>query len=151
MLVYARAYGLPATVIRLPNVFGPRATIRSAEFTFNNYFVGLALQDKEITVYGEGKQLRNVVYVDDAVSALIMAALSEKSSGHTFFAAGDNHHSVTDIAAATVRCMGAGRVGHIPWPSDRKSVEIGDAVISNAKIKNMLGWVPKYGLTPELT
>ncbi len=150
VLVYARAYGLPATVIRLPNVFGPRATIRSAEFTFNNYFVGLALQDKEITVYGEGEQLRNVVYVDDAVTAMIMAALSEKSTGQTFFAAGDHHYSVADIAATTVRCMGAGKVRHIPWPQDRKSVEIGNAIISNAKIKRTLGWEPVCSLEDGL-
>jgi UDP-glucose 4-epimerase len=94
VLVYARAYGLPATVIRLANVFGPRATIRSADFTFNNYFIGLALQGKDITVYGQGEQLRNVLYVDDAVDALIAAALSDKSHGQTFFAVGDHHYSV---------------------------------------------------------
>jgi UDP-glucose 4-epimerase len=142
VLVYAKAYGMRTTVIRLSNTYGPRATIRSADFTFNNYFVGLALQDKDITVYGEGEQLRNVVYVDDAVNALIMAAVSERSNGHTFFAVGDHHYSVAAIAAATVKAMGRGRVTHIPWPADRKSVEIGKAVISNAKIKTTIGWSP---------
>lgn len=150
VLVYARAYGMPATVIRLSNVFGPRATIRSPEFTFNNYFVGLALQDKDITVYGDGQQLRNVLYVDDAVDAMVRAVLSEKSSGQTFFAVGDHHFSVAEIAATTVRCMGAGRVKHIPWPQDRKSVEIGNVVISNAKIRSTVGWEPVYGLEDGL-
>ncbi len=142
VLVYARAYGLPATVIRLSNVFGPRATIRSSDFTFNNYFIGLALQDKDITVYGQGEQLRNVLYVDDAVGALIAAAMSDRSHGQTFFAVGDHHYSVAQIAEMTVRCMGAGRVKHVPWPQDRKAVEIGKAVLSNAKIRNVLGWTP---------
>lgn len=121
VLIYARAHGLPATVLRLSNVFGSRATIRSPEFTFNNYFIGLALQDKEIEVWGDGEQLRNVLYVDDAVTALVTAALSDKSCGETFFAVGDDHYSVADIAAATVRCIGSGKVTHRPWP-DRKSV-----------------------------
>jgi UDP-glucose 4-epimerase len=142
VLIYARAHGLPATVVRLSNTFGPRATIRSADFTFNNYFIGLALQDRDITVYGEGEQLRNVIYVDDAVEALLAAAMSPLSAGHTFFAVGDHHYSVSQIAAATVKAMGRGRVRHIPWPEDRKAVEIGKAVISNAKIKRMLGWTP---------
>jgi UDP-glucose 4-epimerase len=144
VLVYARAYGLPATVIRLSNVFGPRATIRSPDFTFNNYFIGLALQDKDITVYGPGDQLRNVVYVDDAVSALVTAALSPASNGQTFFAVGDEHYSVAAIAAATVAAMGRGRVTHIPWPAERKSVDIGKAVLSNAKIRRVLGWSPSH-------
>lgn len=150
VLIYARAHGLPATVLRLSNVFGPRATIRSAEFTFNNYFVGLALQNKDITVWGEGEQLRNVLYVDDAVSALITAALSEASNGQTYFAVGDHHHSVADIAATTVKCMGAGTVTHIPWPPERKAVDIGKAVLSNAKIKTQLGWVPEISLEDGL-
>jgi UDP-glucose 4-epimerase len=144
VLVYARAYGLPATVIRLANVFGPRATIRSADFTFNNYFIGLALQDKDITVYGQGEQLRNVLYVDDAVDALIAAALSDKSHGQTFFAVGDHHYSVAQIAHMTVKCMGSGRVQHVPWPQDRQAVEIGKAVLSNAKIRDVLGWRPVH-------
>lgn len=150
VLIYARAHGLPASVIRLSNVFGPRATIRSSEFTFNNYFIGLALQNKDITVYGDGAQLRNVVYVDDAVDALIRAAVLPDSIGQTFFAVGDDHYSVSAIAEATVRHIGGGRVQHIPWPPDRKSVEIGNAVISNAKIKNTLGWTPRRTLEEGL-
>lgn len=150
VLIYARAYGLRATVIRLANVFGPRASIHSPEFTFNNYFIGLSLQDKDITVYGDGKQLRNVLYVDDAINALIRAAEMQDSDGKTFFAVGDNHYSVSEIAEITVRNIGRGRVKYIPWPKERKSTELGDAVISNRKIKEFMGWFPQYSLDEGL-
>lgn len=150
VLIYARAHGLRATVIRLANVFGPRAAIHSAEFTFNNYFVGLSLQDKDITVYGDGKQLRNVLYADDAINALILAAETQDSNGKTFFAVGDHHYSVSQIAEVTVRNIGKGRVKYIPWPEERKSTELGDAVISNKKIKEFLGWSPIFGLDEGL-
>jgi len=74
VLIYANAYKLKCGVIRLSNVFGPRASIHSPSFTFNNYFVGLALQDKPITVFGDGQQKRNVIYVKDAVAGLIQAS-----------------------------------------------------------------------------
>jgi len=150
VLIYARAYGLHATVIRLANVFGPRASIHSPEFTFNNYFIGLALQDKDITVYGDGIQMRNVLYVDDAVDALLAASQTEASIGKTFFAVGDHHYSVAQIAEATVRNIGGGRVKYIPWPKDRKSTELGDAIISNKKIKEAMNWFPKYSLDDGL-
>jgi UDP-glucose 4-epimerase len=137
-------------VIRLSNIYGPRARILSPEFTFNNYFVGLALHDKDITVYGDGKQLRNALYVDDGIDALIMAAQSEQAVGQTFFAVHDNHWSVAQIAEATVEHIGAGRVKYVAWPQDRRSVEIGDAVISNAKIKRVLGWSPQVDLKSGL-
>lgn len=150
VLVYTLAHGLRATVVRLANVYGPRATIRSPDFTFNNYFIGLALQDREITVYGDGEQLRNVLYVDDAIDALVTAALSQKSSGQVFFATSDLHLSVAALATATVRGIGRGRVTHVPWPQDRKSTEIGSVVISNAKIRRTLGWQPTVGLEEGL-
>lgn len=150
VLIYSHTYGMRNAVIRLTNIYGPRASIHSPEFTFNNYFVGLALHDKDITVFGEGKQLRNALYVDDAVQALMMAAQSEDVIGQTFFAAHDIHWSVAQVAEATVDAVGKGRVKYVAWPQDRKSVEIGDAIISNNKIKQTLGWVPKYDLKTGL-
>jgi len=150
VVVYANAYQIRATVIRLSNVFGPRATIHSPEFTFNNYFIGLALQGKDITVFGEGSQLRNVIYVDDAVSALILASQTNRTDGETFFAVGDHHHSVGQIAEATVKYIGSGRVKFVDWPKARKSVDVGDAVISNKKIKAVLSWIPQHDLESGL-
>ncbi|HRU06315.1 MAG TPA: GDP-mannose 4,6-dehydratase [Candidatus Brocadiia bacterium] len=150
VLIYARAYGLRATVIRLSNVFGPRASIHSPEFTFNNYFIGLALQDKDITVYGDGKQLRNVLYVDDAVEALILAAKDDGIVGETLFAVGDEHYSVAHIAETTARVIGRGRARFVPWPAERKAIDTGDAVLSNKKIKARLGWAPRTGLEEGL-
>jgi UDP-glucose 4-epimerase len=146
VLIYANAYQMRATVIRLSNIFGPRATIHSSEFTFNNYFIGLALQGKDITVFGEGKQKRNVLYVEDAVESLICAAQTLGTDGETFFAVGDQHYSVAEIAEATVKYIGSGAVKFIKWPKDRKTVEVGDAIISNKKIKDVLNWSPKYDL-----
>jgi len=150
VLIYSRAYGLRAVVIRLSNVYGPRASIHSPEFTFNNYFTGLALQGKEITVFGDGSQKRNVIYVSDAVDAIVSASQSEAVNGETLFAVGDKHYSIAEIAEATVRYIGKGRVKFIPWPRDRKLVDFGDAVISNKKIKKYLSWYPIFDLKAGL-
>lgn len=142
VLIYAKAHNLNLTVVRLSNIFGPRASIHCSDFTFNNYFIGLALQGKPITIFKPGTQLRNVLYVDDAVEALIAAALSDKTNKETFFAAGDNHISVAEIAEKTAGIIG-GSVKYIDWPRDRKATDIGDAIISNKKLKDLLNWSPK--------
>ncbi len=146
VLIYANAYNLDLCVIRFANVFGPRASIYSSEFTFNNYFIGLALQNKTITVFGDGKQLRNVLFVDDAVNALILASQSNKTKGGTFFAVSDSHYSVTQIAEKTVKYIGGGNVNHVAWPAGNKAIDVGDAVISNKKIKKFINWLPQYDL-----
>jgi UDP-glucose 4-epimerase len=151
VLIYGRAYGIPVTVLRLPNVFGPRAAIHSPDFTFNNFFIGLALQGREITVFGKGEQLRNVLYIDDAVRALMMASQVEATNGEVFFVVGDEHYSVARIAEETVRHIGLGSVRHIPWPDERKVIEMGDAVFSNRKFKELVPWSPSTTLEQGLS
>ncbi|MFC1764320.1 NAD-dependent epimerase/dehydratase family protein [Planctomycetota bacterium] len=150
VLIYAKAYKMDATCVRLSNVFGPRAAIHSPDFTFNNYFVGLALQNRNITVYGDGKQLRNAIYVDDVCEALIMISKATGTAGKALFATGDKHYSVAEIAQATVKNMGKGDVTFIAWPESRKSIEVGDAVISNQLIKSIIDWSPQDDLESGL-
>ncbi|MFA5779085.1 MAG: GDP-mannose 4,6-dehydratase [Elusimicrobiota bacterium] len=149
VLTYGNAYNMPVTVVRFANVYGPRASIHSPEFTFVNYFIGLALQGKDITVYKPGTQLRNVTYVDDCVDTLISASQSEKSNNEVFFAVSGEHYSVAKIAETITKYIG-GNLRLIDWPADRKVTEIGDAVISNKKIEKVLKWTPKYNFIKGL-
>jgi UDP-glucose 4-epimerase len=110
-----------------------------------NYFIGLALQGKDLTVFGEGQQLRNITYVADCVEAFVLASQSPESNGQVFFAVADRQYSVAEIAQAIVQHIG-GRVRFVEWPRDREAIEIGDAVISNHKIRGLLNWMPQYDL-----
>ena len=149
VLVYASAYGLRTTVVRLANNFGPRANIRSPAFGFANFFVGLALQGKEITVFGDGAQLRTMTYVADSVEALCVAAENDASCSQVWFAVADEQVSVRDLAVAISSEIG-GSVRFVPWPAERKAIEVGDSVISNAKLKAGLGWQPRTSLREGL-
>lgn len=141
-LIYSNAHKIRGSVIRLSNVYGPRASIHSPEFAFNNYFIGLALQGKEIPVFGSGSQMRNIIFIDDVIDALILASLSPKIDRETFFVVGDHHYSVSCIAEEIVKHLGRGKVKYIDWPETRKSVDFGDAIISNQKIKDIINWAP---------
>lgn len=148
-LIYNSAYKLRTTVIRLANNYGPRSNIRSADFGFINYFIGLALRDRELAVFGDGQQVRNISYVGDSVEALVLAALSEKSNGQVFFAVADRQYTVAEIAQAITAHVG-GRLRFVEWPKERQAIEIGDAIISNEKIKGVLGWTPGVSLAQGL-
>ena len=114
------------------------------------YFIGLALQGKDITVFGDGNQKRNIIYVDDAVSAIILASQTERTNAETYFIVGDTHYSVAEIAEATVKYIGSGEVKFVKWPKERKVVEVGDAIISNKKFKKVLDWRPLHDLKSGL-
>lgn len=139
VLIYGNAYKMKTTVVRLPNTFGPRSNIKSNDFGFVNYFIGLGLQGKEITVFGKGDQLRSMIYVGDAVNALLLAAVNPASEGEVFFAGSDKQYDVKTIAGEICRHMG-GSVKFIDWPENRQVIEVGDAVIDTSKIKKTLNW-----------
>lgn len=151
VLVYSRALKLQATVLRFPNVYGPRAETTNSESTFNNYFIGLALSDKEITVYGDGHQRRNLLHVDDAVRAITQSSVSPKSTGEVYLAVHDETFSILEIANTIVELAESGSVTTVPWPSGAKPLDIGDALYSNSKIRHHLGWVPQIDFIPGMS
>lgn len=149
VLVYGHAFKMRTTVVRLANNFGPRSNIRTPEFGFMNYFIGLALQGKEISVFGDGAQLRNISFVQDSVEAMIVAALEPKSDGQVYFATADRQVSVAEVSKAIAEVVG-GKVRFVEWPPERKAIEIGDAVIDNGRMKSELGWTPRVDLREGL-
>jgi UDP-glucose 4-epimerase len=149
VLVYGSAYGMETTVVRLANVYGPRSNIKNPDFGFMNYFIGLGLQGKEITVFGEGRQLRTITFVRDVVDALVAVAGSETSRGQVYFAVADRQYTVNEIATAIVEVIG-GTLRYVEWPRDREAIEIGDAVITNRKIREAIDWSPKFELREGL-
>lgn len=137
VLIYGSAYNIRSCVVRLANTYGQRSNIRSADFGFVNYFIGLALNNMTINVFGNGQQLRNINFVDDVVKILLLSALNEETNGQAFFAVGDQQLSVSQISEKIVKNIG-GKINYIPWPKDSSVIEVGDAVISNLKMKSLL-------------
>ena len=142
-LLYHDVYGLPAAAVRLTNVFGPRQRLRDDLQGFLPIFVRHALADEAISVFGEGDQQRDCLYVDDVVECLLLAAGSPDAAGQIFNVGNDERLSLGAIADAVVAAAGAGRVEHVPWPPDRDAIDIGSYFGDSSKAKRMLGWEPR--------
>lgn len=149
-LIYHRAHNLNTVVVRLANVYGPRANVRSSDAGVINYFIGLALRDRDLTIYGEGQQRRNVMYVDDCVDALLDMLTDPFPAGEVFFAAGDTSCCIREFADAVVAAVGRGRVVQVPWPDDWKAMDVGDVEVSNEKITATRDWRPRVDLAEGL-
>jgi len=149
VLIYGSAYGMDTSVVRLANVYGPRSNIKNPDFGFMNYFIGLGLQGKEITVFGEGRQLRTITFVRDVVDAIVAVAESEAGRGQVYFAVADRQYTINEIATNIVEVIG-GKLRYVEWPRDREAIEIGDAVITNRKIREAFDWSAKFELREGL-
>jgi len=149
-LLYARVHGLAATALRLTNVYGPRQSLRHPDLGFLPVFLRRVLDDDEITLYGDGEQLRDCLYVDDVVDAFLAAATTPAAHGEVFNLGHPDAWSLRDIARAMVDAAGRGRVVHVPWPEEESRIDIGSFQGDYAKAKRVLGWEPRTGLSDGL-
>jgi UDP-glucose 4-epimerase len=141
-LLYHEVYGLAACAVRLTNVFGPRQRLRDNFQGFLPIFIRRALADETITVFGDGRQERDCLYVDDVIECLLLAATTIDAPGQLFNVGNDEHLELRAIAEEIVRAAGSGRVEHVDWPSDRDAIDIGSYFGDSSKAKRMLGWEP---------
>jgi UDP-glucose 4-epimerase len=142
-LLYHDVYGIPATAVRLTNVFGPRQRLRDDLQGFLPIFLRRALADDAITVFGDGEQQRDCLYVDDVVECLILAATASEAPGQIFNVGNDERLSLGAIADAIVAAAGTGHVEHVEWPPDRDAIDIGSYFGDSSKAKRLLGWEPR--------
>jgi len=80
-LVYNDVFGVRACSLRLTNVYGPRQLIKHNRQGFIAWFLRLALAGDEIQIYGDGSQLRDFVFVDDAADAFLRAGAEDSPNG----------------------------------------------------------------------
>lgn len=149
-LVYAGAHGLHASSLRLTNTYGPRQLVRHPRQGFIAWFVRLAVQGQEIQVYGDGQQCRDLNYVDDVVDAFLRAGACDDVDAQVLNLGGQEPISLLDLANLIVEIAGKGSVRLVPWPDNRKRIDIGDAYSSYAAIKRTLGWEPTTPLRDGL-
>lgn len=144
-IVYNRAYGLRTTSLRLTNTYGPRMRVLDARQTFVGIWIRRVIEGQELLVYGDGRQKRDLNFVDDVVEALLLAARDE-AIGEIYNLGGDDVISLGELAELLVNINGAGSHRLVPFPSEQKSIDIGDYYGDYFKIKHALHWQPKVSL-----
>ena len=145
-LVYNNVFGVRATSLRLTNVYGPRQLIRHSRQGFIGWFVRLVLENREIQIYGDGTQLRDFVYVDDAVDAFLRAGAADAANGEVFNVGGFEPIRHRELVELMIGIAGGGRFRCIPWPPEKKLIDIGDFYSDWSKIASTLGWRPTISL-----
>jgi UDP-glucose 4-epimerase len=150
-LVYNNVFGVRACSLRLTNVYGPRQLIKHNRQGFIGWFIRLAIEGRSIQIYGDGSQLRDFVYVDDAADAFLRAGASDACNGEAFNVGGDLPVSHSDLAAELVRIAGTGRVEYVSWPPDKKIIDIGSFYADSTRFMKATGWKPAVPLVEGLT
>jgi len=149
-VLYNNVYGIRAAVLRLTNTYGPGMRVMDARQTFLGIWIRQLLEAKPITVYGDGMQLRDFNYVDDVVESLLAAALNPAAAGKVYNLGGEERIGLLALAKLLVELNGAGEVSLVPFPPERKAIDIGDYYGKFDKITAELGWKPGIALREGL-
>jgi dTDP-glucose 4,6-dehydratase/UDP-glucose 4-epimerase len=149
-LLYHRVHGVASSCLRLTNTYGPGMRVKDARQTFLGIWLKLILTGQPIKVFGDGRQLRDFNYVDDVVHALLLAATRDQAVGEVMNLGSDEVISLKDLAEKLVQVNGAGKWELVPFPAERKAIDIGDYYGDWSRASALLGWKPAIRLEEGL-
>ena len=138
--LYARLYGIKATVLRYSNVYGPRQDPHG-EAGVCAIFCNKILQNEQALIFGDGSQVRDYVYVEDVARANVLAL--EKGGG-------ESCHIATGIPTSTLRIFetikAATHSEMNPVHEAARPGDVQEVYLSVDKAKEVLGWEPKFSV-----
>ncbi len=153
-LLYNNVYGIRACALRLTNTYGPGMRVKDARQTFLGIWVRLLIEGKPIRVFGDGLQLRDFNYVNDCVEALLLAGASDDANGKVYNLGSSEVVGLKTLAGMMVELGNELKIGGgyelIPFPPERKAIDIGDYYSDFSLITHELGWQPKIDLREGL-
>ncbi len=146
VLVYDDVFGIKGACLRITNTYGPRHQMMHDEYGVFNWFIRKAMDDDDIPVFGDGRILRDFLYVDDLVQCMLMTASAEGAYGEVFNIGSGVPVSFIELAEKIASIAGTGRAKYTEFTQERKEVEPGDYYADIGKIGRVVGWAPKTPL-----
>jgi UDP-glucose 4-epimerase len=142
-LLYARVHDLRASSLRLTNVYGPRQSLRHSDLGFLPVFVRRAMAGEPIELYGDGRQFRDCLHVDDVVAGILLTAADPDAAGEVFNLGHPDAITLHEIATTLIGVAGAGsELRLVPWPEAHERIDIGSFQGDFSKASRQLGWRP---------
>jgi len=142
---YVRQYHVDARIVRIFNTYGPNSQANDGRMIPN--FITQALQDKPLTIYGDGTKTRSICYVSDLVEGLLLAMFKPHTTGELFNLGNTEEHTVYEYAQTIIRlCEASSEIIYEPARVDDPERRRPDI----SKAERVLGWHFKVGMEEGL-
>jgi nucleoside-diphosphate-sugar epimerase len=146
LLMYYKDFGIPSTVLRITNPYGPHQQIKHSKYSLVGWFIRQAMEDQVIKIFGNGVQLRDYIFVDDIVNAMMKCAEAPGAAGEVINLGSGNSSRFCDMVSMVITTVNKGRMEFIPWPANYEKIETGDVSVDISKLKSITSWQPAYSL-----
>ena len=150
--LYSRETGVQTVTLRLSNVYGPGRTAGSSDRGILNQMVRKGLRGETLTVYGDGRFVRDYVYIGDVVDAFIAAATRMPDVTGSYYVIGSSvGHRIVDavnlVADSVMKKTGRRpEVAHVPPPAGLSPIEERNFVADTTRFRAATGWEPRVSL-----
>jgi len=145
--IYGEVYGLRTTSLRLTNTYGPRQLLKHNRQGFAGWFIRRVVLGEEILLYGDGEQKRDFNYVDDVVEAFLSAGANDELQGEVFNLGAAPPTTLREFLEILYEVAGEKpNYRLVPFPEERRRIDIGDFYTDYGKIRRALGWEPRVDL-----
>ncbi len=148
-ILFNNVYAIRTCSLRLTNTYGPRMRIKDARQTFVGVWIRYLMEGKRLSVW-DGSQLRDFSFVDDVIEAFLFCALDEKANGKIYNLGGEPIVSLKELAELLLDINGDGQYDVMPFPDDRKKIDVGDYYSDFGLIQREIGWKPQTTLRAGL-
>jgi UDP-glucose 4-epimerase len=145
-LIFGTLCGMKITVLRISNPYGPMQPKRTRGYGIANRFIQAAAAGEKLTVFGDGEQRRDYLYIDDLVDALLRSAWSEAARNKIYNIGTRDATSLLEFAELAIAEAGRGEIVRVPWPEDCRVIETGDYWSEISLAERELGWKPLTGI-----
>ncbi len=147
-MAFFESYGLPTTAVRYSNIFGPGQDPANPYCGVVAKFAEALFAGRPPVIHGDGNQTRDFTFIEDAVSATMLAATSDRATGEVFNVGTGVETRVNELAALLIGLIGA---SVRPEHADRRDVDnIRRRVVNIEKTRRALRWVPEVTLEEGL-
>lgn len=145
--LYGRMYDIPIVICRLSNIYGVGDQALHKKGVLN-YFIKLAKKNKDLTLYDNGNFVRDYVYIDDLISALVL--IQAKANNDTFLIASGTSTSFKNVIETICKLTGStSKFSSIQSPTFHRAVGVTSFKADISKLRS-LGWKPKVTLKEGL-
>ena len=145
-LIYGRLYGLKATVLRISNPYGPFQAGEGRAYGIANSFIQAVVSGRPITLFGDGSQRRDYLYIDDLIEAFLCAASAEAARGRIYNIGAVHGTSLLELAELALAEAGQGNIVRVPWPEEYLAIETGDYLSDISLARKELNWSPNMDI-----
>ena len=143
-------FGITTISLRLGNTYGPRQAVHQDCRGFIDTFMRKALAGEQIVVFGDGRQLRGMTYVDDVVAAFLQAGQARPDSSPVYNVGNPKPVELWHLASTLCELAGSPPPQLRPFPAERQAIDIGDFYPNTEKFCRDFGWAPQVGLEEGL-